>query len=117
MNKSQVRCWLIPNWSGKGKCDEIYISYPEDNSGHDLISCLRCGHIYAVSIIKKVYVGPNLEQKLDGLCCVECGEDLRKTYALYPEQYMSNGEIVNFKRPNEIPPDSNSVVMEFDEIY
>lgn len=118
MNRSMVRCWKMQNWrKGELVPDMIYITYPEENIGHDLITCLRCGHVYAVSIAKMVYVGPDLKQKLKGVACIDCGVSLDASYAPYPENYFVNGRTLKFDRPLEIPPDADSSVVEFDEIY
>lgn len=118
MNKSKVRCWKMENWRKDQLVpDVIYITYPEENTGHDLVTCLRCGHVYAVSIAKMVYVGPDLKQKLKGVTCINCSAALDVNYAPYPENYFVNGQILKFDRPLEIPSDPDSLVVEFDEIY
>jgi hypothetical protein len=78
---------------------------------------LRCGHIYSASVIKQVYIGPDLKQKLTAMCCVDCGAALTETVAPYPEQYLSSDGVMNYQRPTEIPLDEESVVVDFDEIY
>ena len=117
MTKSRVRCLRVENWHGKKVLDVLFITYPEDNSGHDLISCLRCGHIYSVSVAKQVYVGPDLREKLASTYCLGCGAVLAETSAPYPDKYRSGDEIISFLRPAEIPSDEAFMVMEFDEIY
>lgn len=99
------------------KEDRVLITYPEDDCGHQLISCLNCGKIYSVSTSKMVYQGPSLDQKLKGLKCVQCGNDLSATYHNYPEKYLSDQTVVNFEHPMQIPDDSESFVLEFDEVY
>lgn len=117
MKKSIVRCWRIENWRGKAQPDELYITYPEDNWGHDLISCLECGHIYSVDISRQGYFGPEIEKKLVGLHCIRCGKPLDKSVAPYPEKYLSKEGIVAFQRPRKIPADEDSITVSFDEIY
>ena len=117
MNKSKVRCWKLEHWVGKAAPNIIYISYPENDSGHDLLSCLRCGHVYAASVVHQIYVGPELAVKLAQTPCVDCGANLAETAKPYPEMYRWGGEILEFERPLEIPADSESEVKEFDEIY
>jgi hypothetical protein len=118
MIKSKVRCWKVEQWrKGEKSPDLIYITYPEDNSGHNLLSCLKCGHIYAVSVTKLVYTGPPLVEKLKGMSCIQCGTNLDQSLTSYPDRYFVNGLIFEFSRPKEIPPASDSLVMEFDEIY
>ena len=118
MIKSKVRCWKVEHWrKGEKSPDQIYITYPENNSGHNLLSCLRCGHIYSVSVTKLVYIGSPLVEKLKGMCCIQCGTNLDRSLTAYPDRYFVDGQILEFKRPKEIPPASDSLVMEFDEIY
>jgi hypothetical protein len=97
--------------------DCLYLTYPEDNSGHNLITCLKCGAVYAVTIAEEVYVGPPLDNKLKGLDCSHCGSSLEGNYAYYPETYIASGKKHSYCRPTEIPPDDQSIVKEFEGIY
>lgn len=115
--KSKVRCWSVENWRGKDKPDVLHLTYPEDNSGYDLISCLNCGHVYSSSVARAVYVGPPLRDKLKGMRCISCGVPLNETAHAYPDKYFSDGTIFEFRRLREMPPDDDSVVLDFDEIY
>ena len=117
MTKSKVRCWRVENWRGIAEPDVLHISYPEDNSGFDLISCLKCGHVYSASVSKAVYVGPELQEKLKGMRCISCNSPLYESVAPYPNKYLADNVIVEFQRPVEMPSDEDSVVLEFDEIY
>jgi hypothetical protein len=116
MKKSLVRCWKMTNYASEWK-DEICITYPEDNTGHRLITCLNCGMVYSVSVSKMVYIGPPLEQKLTQCSCSRCGKRLAETYGFYPDTYLSHGTVITFERPIRIPPPEESVVEEFEEIY
>jgi hypothetical protein len=78
---------------------------------------LSCGHIYSASVIKQVYFGPGLKQKLAAMCCVKCGAALTETVAPYPEQYLSSDGVISYQRPTEIPSDEESIIVDFDEIY
>lgn len=118
MNMEAVRCWWVENGRPKsGTIDRLFITYPEENSGHDLITCLTCGQVYAVSIAKEVYVGPPRPEKLRGMKCVNCSSPLHENYATYPETYVVDGVQYRFTRDDEIPPDSMAIVKEFYEIY
>ena len=118
MNKVSVRCWEVNNYgTDKGTPHSLYITYPEENSGHDLITCTKCGAVFAVTVAKEVYVGPPLKEKLMGMSCLSCGASLDKNFAYYPDTYVVNGELYSFERPQEIPSDEDSVVKEFDGIY
>ena len=118
MKKTRVRCWGVSNLRPDvRRVDSLWIAYPEDNTGHRLISCLNCGHVYAVDVAQMVYVGPPLEEQLRRLNCVTCDRRLSETCAPYPESYVLNGEIVQFERPMKIPPDAESFIKDFDGIY
>ena len=117
MKKVQVRCWRIHVRSPEGG-EDIFITYPEDNSGHSLISCLGCGHVYAVTVAKEVYVGPSLKEKICDMYCIKCGAPLTETYAPYPEQYRnSKGNICKYQRSDIIPNDEDSIIVELLDIY
>jgi len=113
MRQDKVVCWEY-EWGN----EKIYITYPEDNTGYDLISCLKCGQLYAVNITKQVYIGPPLEEKLNELQCTKCASKLAETYSRYPDKYLSkSGQINCFERPINIPPDNQSIIKEFYSIY
>lgn len=117
MRKVQVRCWRIHVPSPEGE-ENILITYPEDNSGHSLISCLGCGHVYAVTVAKEVYVGPPIKEKLCDMHCIQCGASLSETYAPYPEQYCdSKGNIYEYHRSELIPNDEDSIIVDLLDIY
>jgi DNA-directed RNA polymerase subunit N (RpoN/RPB10) len=96
----------------------IIITYPEDNIGYDLISCLSCGQIYAIDISKEVYIGPQREEKLKTVNCIQCGKILAETAALYPEKYrLETGKILEWKRDMEIPNDHDAIIEKVNGIY
>lgn len=117
MNRVKVRCWKMQVYNQGENPHYLYITYPEDNSGHDLITCLNCGAIYAVTVAKQVYVGPPLQEKIQGVNCTSCRKLLEGNYSYYPDSYIANGKRFSFNRPHDIPPDSESMVMEFEGIY
>jgi DNA-directed RNA polymerase subunit N (RpoN/RPB10) len=118
MNKVLVRCWEVEvHRQGAQTPDCLLITYPEENSGHDLITCLQCGQIYAVTVAKEVYVGPPLLQKILDLQCVNCGAPLAHNYAPYPETYVVSGARHSYHRATELPSDESSVIKELYDIY
>ena len=118
MKKIPVRCWEVKNYRlGKAYPDCLFITYPESDNGHDLITCLNCGEIYAVTIVKEVYLGPPLEEKIKGLNCVSCGKPLKNNYASYPDLYIADGKQYAYSRDMVLPSDSQSIVKEFYGIY
>lgn len=118
MKKVLVRGWEIEHYRTKGVApDRLFITYPEDNSGHDLITCLTCGRVYAITIAKEVYIGPERSRRLKDLSCLTCGEPLDKNSAPYPDTYVINGRPFQFQRELLIPDDASSVVRELPDIY
>jgi DNA-directed RNA polymerase subunit RPC12/RpoP len=119
MKTEPVRCWPIslPNKDGALESGH-WITFPEDNSGHDLIVCTNCGHLYAVNIARMVYVGPTLAEKLETVHCVRCGKQLNECGMKYPEVYLdASGSVLHYERDSEIPSDDQSVVRDFDQLY
>lgn len=119
MKKEPVRCWPIslPNKDGKLESGH-WITFPEDNSGHDLVVCINCGHLYAVNIARMVYVGPPLEVKLGAINCVQCGRRLSECGKGYPETYRdASGAVQRYERHSELPSDDLSVVRDFEQLY
>lgn len=118
MNKVLVRCWRLEQIRpGTVQPDHLFITYPEGADGHSLITCLRCGALCAVTVTKEIYVGPPLAEKLRDLPCAKCGAVLGGNWAFYPETYLANGQVYAADRPATIPPDDESIVMEFDGVY
>ncbi len=118
MKKVQVRCWKVSHPRPESsEVDELFITYPEDNSGHSLITCLTCGAIYAVTVAKEIYVGPPLAEKLLSCLCSMCGSLLANNWRDYPETYVVNGQRFSYERAVVVPPDEESSVEEFDGIY
>jgi hypothetical protein len=65
-----------------------------------------------------VYGGPSLEEKLKGMNCIKCGNELLTHYANYPETYRSiSGKIYSYSRNLMMPADNESIVKEFPGIY
>ena len=118
MKKVRVRCWLMaaPTSPQRG-ARTVYVTYPEGNNGHQLITCLSCGEIYAVDVAKEAYLGPPLNEKVRALRCQTCGHVLTDNYGKYPDKFVFDGGIGTFSKPVEIPDDIDSVVREFFAIY
>ena len=119
MKSEPVRCWPISLVNSAGELeDSHWITYPEDNQGHDLIICTNCGHLYAVNVARMVYLGPPLEEKLKVLFCLQCSAPLSRTARVYPETFRDKtGFLRTSTRPREMPADDQSVVRDFDQIY
>lgn len=118
MNKVLVRCWKLENYRpGRSAPDELFITYPESNNGHELITCTNCGEIYAITVVKEVYVGPPLAEKIRDMKCVKCGKKLEENFSYYPENYISDGQRIAYQRSTMIPDDNQTLVKEFYGIY
>jgi len=118
VKKEYVRCWEINLLLSKtGQPVRLYITYPENDNGYDLITCLNCGAVYTISVVKEIYIGPPLEQKIKDMRCSSCGKLLEGNYSYYPETFVVDGKLYSYKRSEEMPSDSESIVKEFDSIY
>ena len=112
MKTTQVRCWKT------GPGNELFITYPEGEMGHRLICCTCCGKVYAVNVIKQLYIEPDLDTHLKSMRCSECGSELYKNWSYYPEQYLGpDGSLRTFERSLIIPPDEESIIAEFPEVF
>jgi DNA-directed RNA polymerase subunit N (RpoN/RPB10) len=118
MTRVKVRCWRVEHWrAGISSPNELFITYPESNSGHSLITCLSCGALYAVDVTKEVYRGPVLAEQAARTSCWRCGRELTDNWAFYPESYVMGGKRHSYQRSSVIPPDSESLVVEFEGLY
>lgn len=118
MKVEQVRCWRISLLSSKGDWEtDHYITYPEDNSGHELFQCPFCGKIYSSSVLKSVYGPISALEQLENSHCTKCEKSL-KSAVNYPDKYIDKyGVLMSFKRSDYYPEDSESIVMEFESIF
>ncbi len=113
----KIRCWKLKVYCGE-KEQEIYITFPENEMGYKLISCLKCGKIYSANITKEIYIGPDIETLMSNISCEECGSNLGINGALYPEKYLGLDKLTHeYKRSLEIPDDKDSIICEFPELY
>ena len=112
MKAEQVRCWKT------GLRGELFITYPEGDMGHRLICCAGCGKVYAVNVAKQLYIEPDLDAHLSGKKCIGCGKALHSNWRYYPEYYVDDaGKPRTFERSQIIPPDDESFVEAFPEVF
>jgi hypothetical protein len=116
MAKSMVRVWTLRVLHG-GRPLDLFVSYPEDNAGFELLSCTACGHVYSADVARRVYVGPPLAEKIERAACIGCGARLGETLRPYPENFAVGGKVFEFRRPQLIPEVADSAIVAFDEIY
>jgi len=113
MKNNKVRCWkfFVEN------SEAVFASYPEDNSGYDLVCCLNCGQIYAVGIEKEVYGGIDRHTQSKNKHCIRCGNSIDGLLKSYPEHYLSlDGSIHRWVRPKEFPT-FDSEIKEFPDLF
>lgn len=112
MKTEQVRCWKV------GTSNNLFITYPEGDMGHRLICCKNCGKVHSVNVAKQLYIQPNLDKHLKVVKCLGCGKILAENWAYYPENFIDEcGHIRNFERPNQIPNDTDSIIVEFPGVF
>lgn len=112
MKEVKVRCWeYIVNGD-----DTVYVTFPEDNMGYDLMSCLSCGQVYAVDISKEVYLGLRRQDILRDGNCIRCGAKLSDTCEQYPDTYLSKkGGVFTWQRSEKYP-EFESLVLSFPDL-
>lgn len=112
MKTEQVRCWMT------GVNRDLFITYPESESGHRLICCKNCGCVHAVNVMKQLYIEPDLEKHLRDVKCSKCDHILAGNWVPYPDRYLDEaGVIRGFERPCQIPDAADSIVVEFPEVF
>ena len=112
MKTAFVTCWKT------GPNRALFITYPEAHMGHDLLCCTRCGTVHAARVSIQLYCAPDLDEYLQSVACSNCDQQLGGNWAHYPETYMDEtGELKRFVRSNEFPDDSESIVVEFPDVF
>ena len=112
IKKEKFSCWRV------GKNNELLITYPESEIGHDLISCSNCGHIYSVNVAKRLYSDIDINNLLESFRCLNCNSVLADNWLEYPENFVrKDGSIGRYRRSRKIPDENDSVVVEIDEVY
>jgi len=113
MSEVPVRVWRMPVNGGF-----VYVSYPTDNVGYSLFSCLACGKIYAASVANEVYIGPPIASVIASGACTACGAPMASSLRAYPDSYLSReGGIEKFVRPDLIPDAEHSEVVDLESLY
>jgi hypothetical protein len=112
MKKENVRCWTV------GANHDHHITYPENDLGHKLICCRKCGAVYAVNVVKLLYVEPDLDRHLEKINCLECTSVLASQWLSYPDNYVEkDGSIGKVERSLVIPSDDKSITVAFYEVF
>jgi len=118
MKKELVRCWPINGYEKEGIDREgLFITYPGDNIGHDLIICMTCGFVYAVPLDKEIYVGPLRNEQVKSINCINCGDSLENNTEIYPDTYWTDNVFCKFDRRLYVPVDEESILREYFSIY
>lgn len=113
MKMNKVRCWEYPTHQGV----TVFASYPEDNSGYDLVMCFSCGQVYSISITQEVYGEKNRDAFTEHANCIHCHSSLKKNIGSYPENFITDDKtICNWERPREYPI-FESVIMEYPDLF
>lgn len=130
MKKIELKCWKVFK-SGLTDTPLKRLSYiekegdvlyyrpmqPEAHYGHDLVSCLNCGEIYAIPISVEMYHEPR-EAKLKKTNCVNCAKNLEETAKSYPDFYLGKDQKV-YKALKKYGDenDDNMIFREFWDLY
>lgn len=113
-----VRCWPIQLPSGDGRVEGgHFITYPDGFGGHELLTCTKCGHLYAVDAKGMSDTNRTLGEAIRGLRCIGCSCELAGSLQPYPETYLDRGgKLLRHERTALMPDDAASVVHEFDQL-
>jgi len=103
-----------------GRKHNIRVLFPSTGFGYgkQLFQCCDCGKVYALDLANPALENRKIPNDLSHTyCCNGCGNSLKKTLNAYPQTFLSQeGVRGHFQPPNPIPPETESVVEEFEEL-
>jgi hypothetical protein len=117
MKKINIRGWeIVVQKSGINKPHKIFVPATMGHMGFILITCLKCGHVIAGSIVNDAY-GTPIAEKVKGIICSNCNTPLEHNYAEYPNVYIVNRVKYTFDIESVPLDDDDSIRKEFEDIY
>ena len=115
MKKIKVRCWKGQTQCPSGALVVVYYTVPDFGDCFKLFTCLKCGTVLAVDPENEFYSKIPFEQLREKIHCPVCNTSLA-TLTPYPDSFVCiTCKVVGHfeKSDRTIPPDDQSVVMEF----
>jgi hypothetical protein len=91
------------------------VVYPAaDGYRLELATCVRCGELFLVDRENPLIGLQQVGRLGAGVPCPKCGNDLGECLRDYPANFVAgNGRLGSFSPPSWVPPDDESVVLEF----
>jgi hypothetical protein len=112
MKLVKIRCWRV----GEGMKD--IVTYPESEDGHRLVMCSACCQVHAVSVVKQMYIEPNLAKYMRERSCWKCGRQFGDDWQYYPKHLVDDrGNTLPGESPGRLPGDEESVIVELPDVY
>ena len=117
MNKRKVRCTIAYAEAGGIYNHKVYWTWSEGFSANVLVSCTYCGEIFVINQDNPATAGLTINEIAGNQLCPNCGEKLEETIKEYPETFRTKGGMLgSCIHPNRIPPDDETMILEFWEI-
>jgi len=115
MKKKLIRCYLSTLVIDNTSTDVYYLT--QEGWKKSLCICTNCAELFCINWENPKTLGLSINQIANNQTCPKCGLSLESTLKDYPETFITrNGEIGHFSPSNEIPPDSESIVVNLWEI-
>jgi len=118
MRKKSIRCYRVNADLVGEKNGTIFYTTPDFGDSPHLYSCLECGEIFVVDPERAYYSGKSVDTVIEDISCPGCSAKLSETLKPYPDSFLSvSGIIESFEPDKIIPPESESIIEEFWDIY
>ena len=118
ISKKKIRCYkafahVAPNIYNY----PVYFLSYEGWSNFSLATCINCGELFVIDWENPATKGLSIKEVASSSTCPICNSSLRDTIRDYPKTIrLSNGQMGSYIPETHIPPDNESLVMEFFEI-
>lgn len=118
MRKKKIRCYktFINDYPGVKDFPVYYLAY-EGWSSYTLATCLQCGELFVIDWENPKTKDLSSIEVAGSACCPTCNSLLKDTMREYPKTIkLPNGKIGTYVPTGIIPPDEESLVLDFFEI-
>jgi len=118
VNKKKIRCYkafayVAPNIYNF----PVYFLTYEGWSNFSFAICINCGELFVVDWENPATKGLSLNEIAFSSICPTCNNSLKDTIRDYPKTIrLPEGELKSYIPETNIPPDSESLIMEFFEL-
>lgn len=117
MKKGAVRCFRgYAEVNGRYN-EEVVFTVP-DIYYTRLFTCTKCGEIFFANQEDIDYANQSLDSLIQHLRCPKCSSTLAQSLKPYPDTFLAkNGDIGHYKPDRMIPPDTESLIIEFWNLF